>query len=141
MTNLLTFVLVGMFDAVMQLWIMLECHSYCSIVLDMDTVVGIDYNNILLMDDSKMLVDHHMHTSMVGNWNRYLMDYNNNYSHRVIEEKEYNNMEMDDKMDNTWRNDGTVALDTLECLLAVLLVLTSYLSDGERENNIHQVLF
>lgn len=69
------------------------------------------------------------------------MDYNNNYSHRVIEEKEYNNMEMDDKMDNTWRNDGTVALDTLECLLAVLLVLTSYLSDGERENNIHQVLF
>lgn len=85
----------------------------------MHTVIGIDYNNILSMDDNKMLVDR-MDTSRVENWNRYSTDRNNNYSHRMIEEMEYNNIEVeekDDKMDNTWMDDGTVELDTLECLV------------------------
>ena len=89
----------------------------------MHMVIGIDYNNILSMDDNKMLVDR-MDTLMVENWNRYSMDHNNNYSHRMIEEMKYNNIEVeerDDKMDNTWMDDETIELDTLECLVMLCL--------------------
>lgn len=108
-----------MFDDATDFSLMLECHSYCSIVLNMHTVIDLDYNNIPLMDDNKMLVDR-MNTSMIAHWNTYSMDHNNNYSHRMIEEMVYNNIEveeLDDKMDNTWMDDGTVELDILECLL------------------------
>lgn len=52
------------------------------------------------------------------------MDYNNNYSHRVIEEVENNNIEAEDEddiVDNTLMNDETVDSDKMEWLLSYLI--------------------
>ncbi len=86
--------------------------------------VVVDYNNIyivhyycymeLMDDDNKMLIDHR---------DTLLKDYNNNYSHRMIDEVENNNIEVeeDDTVDNTLMNDETVELDKMEWLLSYLI--------------------
>ena len=93
---------VYMFDELRN-YLLMECHYYCSIVMDMD-MNFVNYNNNW---DNKMMIDH---------MDILIENYNNNYSYQMD-----NNM-VKNMMDKTSMNDEIVGLDKMGYLLLLLYV-------------------
>lgn len=96
---------------------------YTRVVVDYSNIYIVHYYCMLLMAGSKMLVEH-MGTSVIEAWNMRLKDGSSNYSHRMVEEVESSNIEVEeerDRADNTWMHDETVGLDSLEWLFSYLI--------------------